>query len=168
MPSQRCRTSFIDCPSLYVRSQALTEVDETPSVSSPTWRSSRRRHLRVLRKKDAELTDGSAPTIFYTFEKVNARAEPAAAAHHIPRSPYSPRVVPFVQLFAALCSPKRRNPMAATHQSWVCSCVRVALVRLPPVPVTRHAGVGSRERVVASCVSILTYRATRMGNRNEG
>ena len=36
--------------------------------------------LRVLRKKDAELTDHSAPTIFYIFEKVSACAESVAAA----------------------------------------------------------------------------------------
>ena len=73
MSSQRCRTSFIACPEPHVRSQALTEVDKSPAVSGPTWRSSRRRPLRVLRKKDADLTEGSAPTIFYMYEKVNAR-----------------------------------------------------------------------------------------------
>ena len=146
MSSQRCRTSFIYCVSPCVRSQALTEVDKTQSVSGPTWCSSRRRHLRALRKKDAELTDGSAPIIFYTIEKVNARAEPAAAAQSIPRSRHSPRVVPFVQLFVALGSPKRCNPMAPTHQTWTYRRVRFALVMLPPLPVPTRAGVGSRER----------------------
>ena len=145
MPSQRCRTTFITCPKPRVRSQELTEIDKTPSVFGPTWRSSGRRHLRVVHENDEELTAGSASTIFYTFEKVNARAEPAAAAHHIPRSRHSPRVVPFVQLSAALGSRKRRNPMAPTHQSWMCRRVRVALVWLPPLPVPIHAGVGSRE-----------------------
>ena len=97
----------------------------------------------MLRKKDAELTGASAPTIFYVFEKVNARAEPAAAAQCLPRPLHSPRVVPFVQLFAALGSPKRRNPMAPTRQSWMRRCVRVALVRLPLAPVATRAGVGS-------------------------
>lgn len=73
MPSLRRRTSFVTHLSPYVRSQAPTEVDKTPSVSDPTWRSSRRRHLRVLLKNDAELTDHSAPIIFNTFEKVIAR-----------------------------------------------------------------------------------------------
>ena len=73
MPSLRRRTSFVTHLSPYVRSQASTEVDKTPSVSDPTWRSSRRRHLRVLLKNDAELTDHSAPIIFNTFEKVIAR-----------------------------------------------------------------------------------------------
>ena len=81
----------------------------------------------MLRKKDAELTGGSAPTIFYVFEKVNARVEPAAAAQCLPRPLHSPRVVPFVQLFAALGSPKRRNPMPhGAHTSKLdvslCSC----------------------------------------------
>ena len=88
----------------------------------------------MLRKKDAELTDHSAPTIFYMFEKVSACAEPVAAAQFIPRSRHSPRVVPFVQLSAALGSRKRRNPMAPTHQSWLCRRVRVTLVWLPPRP----------------------------------
>ena len=74
MPSQRLRTSFVTYPESRVRSQALTELDKTPAVSGPTWRPWRRRHLRILCKKDAELTDGSAPTIFDSFEKVNARA----------------------------------------------------------------------------------------------
>ena len=97
-------------------------------------------------RMDAELTDGSAPIIFYTIEKVNARAEPAAAAQSIPRSRHSPRVVPFVQLFVALGSPKRCNPMAPTHQTWTYRRVRFALVMLPPLPVPTRAGVGSRER----------------------
>ena len=147
MSSQWCRTSFTKCLSPYVRSQALTEVDKTRSVSGPTWRSSRTCHLRVLRKNEAESELHSAPTIFYIFEKVSARAHSAAAAQCIPRSPHSPRVVPFVQLSAAVGSPKRRNPVAPTHQSWTHPRVRVALVRLPPVPGPIHAGVGSRERV---------------------
>ena len=134
MSSQWCRTSFTKCLSPYVRSQALTEVDKTPAVSGLTERSSRRRHLRVLRKNEAESELHSAPTIFYTFEKVSARALSLAAAQFIPRLPHSPRVVPFVQLFAALGSPKRRNPMAPTHQIWMHPRVRVALVRLPSVP----------------------------------
>ena len=73
MPSLRRRTSFITRLSPYVRSQAPTEVDKTSSVSDPTWSSSRRRHLRVLLKNDAELTDHSASIIFYTFEKVIER-----------------------------------------------------------------------------------------------
>ena len=73
MPSLRRRTSFITRLSPYVSSQAPTEVDMTSSVSDPTWSSSRRRHLRVLLKNDAELTDHSAPIILYTFEKVIAR-----------------------------------------------------------------------------------------------
>ena len=101
----------------------------------------------MLRKKDAELTVGSAPIIFYMYEKVNARTEPAAAAQCIPRSRHSPCVVPFVQLFAALGSPKRRNPTAPTRQSWLHPCVRVTLVRLPLAPVATRAGVGSRDRV---------------------
>ena len=147
MSSQWCRTSFTKCLSPYVRSQALTEVDKTRSVSGPTWRSSRTCHLRVLRKNEAESELHSAPTIFYIFEKVSARAHSAAAAQCIPRSPHSPRVVPFVQLSAAVGSPKRRNPVAPTHQSWTHPRVRVALVRLPPVPAAIRAGVGSRERV---------------------
>ena len=147
MPSQRYRSSFITWPEPRVRSQALTEIDKTSSVLGPTWRSSGRRHLRVVHENDEELTAGSASTIFYTFEKVNARAEPAAAAHHIPRSPYSPRVVPFVQLSVALGSPKRRNPTAPACQSWTHRCVRVALVRLPPLPAAIRAVVVSRDRV---------------------
>ena len=102
----------------------------------------------MLRNNEAESEHHSAPTIFYMFEKVSACAEPVAAAQFIPRSRHSPRVVPFVQLSAALGSQKRRNPMAPTHQSWLCRRVRVTLVWLPPLPVPIHAGVGSREREV--------------------
>ena len=101
----------------------------------------------MLRKKDAELTVGSAPIIFYMYEKVNARTEPAAAAQCIPRSRHSPCVVPFVQLSVALGSPKRRNPTAPACQSWTHRCVRVALVRLPPLPAAIRAVVVSRDRV---------------------
>ena len=52
MPSLRRRTSFITRPSPTTVSQALTEVDKARSVSTPTWRSSRRRHLRVLYEND--------------------------------------------------------------------------------------------------------------------
>ena len=73
MPSLRRRTSFITRPIPTTVSQALTEVDKARSVSTPTWRSSRQRHLRVLYENDAELTDHSASIIFYTFEKVIKR-----------------------------------------------------------------------------------------------
>ena len=158
MSSQRCRASFIYCVSPCVRSQALTEGDKTQSVSGPTWCSSRRRHLRALRKKDAELTDGSAPTIFYTFEKVSARVQPSSAAHLIPRSPHPPCVVPFGQLSTALGSRKLRNPTESTHQTWLYPCVRVALVRFPPILIAFRAVAGSRVRAAdfRSMVAIRT------------
>ena len=71
---------------------------------------------------------------FHIKEEHDAFPLFAAAAQCIPRLRHSPRIVPFVQLSAALGSPKRRNPMAPTHQIWimdVSSRVRVALVRLP-------------------------------------
>ena len=142
MPSQWGRTSFITYPARCIRSQAPAEVDNSPPVSGPTWRSSRPRHLRVLCKNDAELTGGSAPINFYMFEKVSARAHPAPAAHHVPRSPHLTRAVPFVQLSAASGSLKLRNPMAHTRQSWAHACVGVVLVVFPPVPVAVRAGVG--------------------------
>ena len=54
------------------------------SVSTSNCRSSTGRDLRVLRKNDEELTDGSAPTIFYTIKKESASAQPAAARHAYP------------------------------------------------------------------------------------
>ena len=55
--------------------------------------------------------------------------------------------MPFVQLSAALGSPKRRNPMAPTHQIWMYPRVRVALVKLPSVPAAIRAVVVSRDRM---------------------
>jgi len=99
----------------------------------------------------AQVRSSSTSTIFYTFKKVSARAQPAAAPPPIPRSQHLTRVVLFVQLSVALGSLKLRNPLEPTRESWMYSGIRVALVWLPPIPVAIRAGVGSRERVARFC-----------------
>ena len=139
MPLLRPRTSFFTCPSPIARSQALSEVDEALSLSTPTWCSSRPRHLRVLCKNEAESELHSAPINFYIFEKVSARAQPTPAAPHIPRSLHLTCAVPFVQASVALGSLKLRNPMEPRRERWLYPCVRVVLRVFPPPPVALRA-----------------------------
>ena len=106
----------------------------------------------------AQVRSSSTSTIFFTFKKVSARAQPAAAPPPIPRSQHLTRVVLFVQLSVALGRLKLRNPLEPTRESWMYSGVRVALVWLPPIPVAIRAGVGSRERV-AHLLSVLVCRS---------
>ena len=117
-----------------------------------------RTHMLSVTRTHEVLTEGSAPTIFYTFEKMSARVQPSSAAHLIPRSPHSPCVVPFEQLSTALGSRKLRNPTKSTHQNWMYPCVRLALVRFPSILVAFRAVVGPRGRA-ADFRSMVAIRA---------
>jgi hypothetical protein len=113
----------------------------------------------VLRKNDEELTDGSAPTIFYkcTVKKVSASAQPAAAgaAPRIPRSTALDACRAVWAAIGGLGEPEAPQPPPGLDGFGRPCCARE---RLPPVPVAIRAGVGSRERV-AHLLSVCARRS---------
>ena len=167
MPSLRRRTSFITRPSPTTVSQVLTEVDKARSVSTPTWRSSRRRHCSL---KGAVRERRGADRPFGVYHLLYLREGDRAPLTRHSRA--SPPALTALIACGAVCARALRGLMEpealqphphGAHTSKLAPSLRSRRARAiaARAPVAFRAFVGSRDRVAhfRSAVAVGAGRA---------